>query len=312
MKIRISQGTAVALGLSKTRCPDLPTTGYLLEGQGCMAKCAFCPQAGTSDDSRLSRVIWPEYDLTQLAAALGKGEHGLKRLCLQATRHRGAETNLEERIRELADSNLPVCLSAGVDNLTQVEKWLAAGADKVSIALDGATPAIFKEVKGGDFHRTLTLLEEAAGKYPGRMATHLIVGLGETEEEMCRLIARLTVQSITVALFAFTPVAGTPLGSKLPPEMGSWRRLQVTNALLSREPALLQGFRFSPQGRILAFGLGLDLLGEVGKEAFRTSGCPDCNRPYYNERPGSELYNYPRPLTDAELAQAVARLEVEE
>ncbi|MCW3977503.1 MAG: radical SAM protein, partial [Candidatus Bathyarchaeota archaeon] len=30
-----------------------------------------------------------------------------------------------------------------------------------------------------------------------------------------------------------------------------------------------------------------------------TSGCPGCNRPYYNERPGGPLYNYPRqPLPD--------------
>ena len=27
---------------------------------------------------------------------------------------------------------------------------------------------------------------------------------------------------------------------------------------------------------------------------FITSGCPDCNRPYYNEKPGGPLYNYPR------------------
>jgi biotin synthase len=236
----------------------------------------------------------------------------LKRLCLQATRHPNAEDALVLRIRELVLHQLPVCLSAGVDNLTQVEKWLAAGADKVSIALDGATPAIFQEVKGGDFYRTLALLEKGAGNFPGRMATHLVAGLGETEEEMCRLIARLTGQKITVALFAFTPVAGTPLGNEKPPEIGNWRRLQITNALLTRDPALLKCFRFSPQGRILSFGLGLDYLTQVGKEAFRTSGCPDCNRPYYNERPGTELYNYPRPLTEAELAQTISRLEVEE
>ena len=49
-------------------------------------------------------------------------------------------------------------------------------------------------------------------------------------------------------------------------------------------------------------------LAEAGlwAEAFRTSGCPGCNRPYYNERPGQIPYNYPRPPTPAELADAVA------
>jgi len=42
--------------------------------------------------------------------------------------------------------------------------------------------------------------------------------------------------------------------------------------------------------------------------AFRTSGCPDCNRPLYNERPGGAMYNFPRPLTEAE--KRAAREEV--
>jgi biotin synthase len=40
--------------------------------------------------------------------------------------------------------------------------------------------------------------------------------------------------------------------------------------------------------------------------AFETSGCPDCNRPYYNERPGGIMYNYPRRLTRTEVEQAIA------
>jgi len=42
-------------------------------------------------------------------------------------------------------------------------------------------------------------------------------------------------------------------------------------------------------------------------EAFRTSGCPGCNRPYYNERPSGPFYNYPRGLTEEE-ARREARL----
>jgi biotin synthase-related radical SAM superfamily protein len=40
--------------------------------------------------------------------------------------------------------------------------------------------------------------------------------------------------------------------------------------------------------------------------AFQTSGCKDCNRPYYNERPSGPLYNYPRPLSQEEIAEAIA------
>ena len=40
--------------------------------------------------------------------------------------------------------------------------------------------------------------------------------------------------------------------------------------------------------------------------AFRTTGCEDCNRPYYNEKPRDVLYNYHRPLTAEELELAFA------
>jgi biotin synthase len=46
-------------------------------------------------------------------------------------------------------------------------------------------------------------------------------------------------------------------------------------------------------------------------EAFRTAGCPACNRPFYNERPGGTMYNYARELTADEAAQALQEAELE-
>jgi biotin synthase len=40
-------------------------------------------------------------------------------------------------------------------------------------------------------------------------------------------------------------------------------------------------------------------------ESFMTRGCPDCNRPYYNERPGGPMYNYPFPLGTGEAERAL-------
>jgi biotin synthase len=45
-------------------------------------------------------------------------------------------------------------------------------------------------------------------------------------------------------------------------------------------------------------------------DAFRTSGCPDCNRPFYNERPGGPMYNYARPLTLEEAFRAISEMAV--
>jgi biotin synthase len=51
--------------------------------------------------------------------------------------------------------------------------------------------------------------------------------------------------------------------------------------------------------------VGLEALLPSTGEPFQTSGCPDCNRPFYNEQPGGPLYNYPRPLMAGEVARAI-------
>ncbi|RLI07925.1 radical SAM protein, partial [Candidatus Bathyarchaeota archaeon] len=52
---------------------------------------------------------------------------------------------------------------------------------------------------------------------------------------------------------------------------------------------------FDAGGRIVDFGLAGGELVEVASSGlpFMTSGCPDCNRPYYNEPVRGPLYNYP-------------------
>ncbi|MCK4366835.1 MAG: hypothetical protein KAW84_02670, partial [Thermoplasmata archaeon] len=48
------------------------------------------------------------------------------------------------------------------------------------------------------------------------------------------------------------------------------------------------------------------LAGALEKgDAFCTSGCPGCNRPFYNERPGCTPFNYPENLTEEQLAKEI-------
>jgi biotin synthase len=69
---------------------------------------------------------------------------------------------------------------------------------------------------------------------------------------------------------------------------------------------------FDLEGRITDFGVPSLLLKNVVESgiAFQTSGCPGCNRPYYNESPGGPLYNYPRKLKQNELTEVEKQLEV--
>jgi biotin synthase len=56
----------------------------------------------------------------------------------------------------------------------------------------------------------------------------------------------------------------------------------------------IMNINFDDKGRITGFGFRLEeLKNKIQPIAFQTSGCPGCNRPYYNERPSGVMYNYP-------------------
>ncbi|MCL6449711.1 MAG: radical SAM protein [Acetobacteraceae bacterium] len=311
--IRVSLGTAAVLGLSPARVDAPPRTAYILCGQGCALDCGFCPQARSSRSPRglLSRVTWPEARLEEvvprLAEAASRGLVG--RACLQVVEGEEGRSEARRALSALSEAaRLPVSVSAAFAGPQPAKEWIRLGAERVGIPLDGASPAAFRLARGGDFCRALARVEAAARACPGRVSTHLIVGLGETDEELVRLLARLTAQGIAVGLFAFTPVRGTRLERLPPPPLKRYRRLQAAHHLLRLVPQALSGLRFDGRGRLVGWGLSrkeLEALLSPG-DAFLTAGCPDCNRPYYNERPQGPIYNYPRPLSPREAAAAVA------
>jgi lipoyl synthase len=307
--IRLSAGTAISLGLSSRRFDARPTTAYLLSGDNCRMNCTFCPRGtgGSKERDRLGRINWPEYSWDDFKKGLALKDHDLRRICLQSVRHAGGLRPLlqaVDRVKKITD--LPLSLSAWLSSGEEAAAMFDAGVDRISIALDVANPSRHQQIKGSSLSKRLDLLLECAEKLPGRMSTHLICGLGETEEEMLSLIARLIEAGVTVALFAFFPLRGTVLANHEPPDPESYRRIQAGYYLLHTGAAEISSFQFAA-GELISFGLSENELFNclADGKAFQTSGCPDCNRPFYNERPGGFIYNFPRPLEASELQTAL-------
>ena len=141
----------------------------------------------------------------------------------------------------------------------------------------------------------------------GNVATHLIVGLGESEEEILEFLKMMKDQKIRVGLFAFTNIRGTALENRKQPDMSKYRRVQAVHYLLRNDMISEDQIKITEAGYI-DVSLHQSRLKEIlsSGTAFQTSGCKDCNRPYYNERPSGPLYNYPRPLSQEEVAEAIA------
>ena len=311
---RVSTGTAAVLGLRPAPLDAPPTTAYLMLGERCAADCAFCAQARTSSAraDQLSRVNWPAFapDETARAIAYALERGDVRRACFQVTQSPGSFASAQQAVAALSQtSSVPICVSIGLSSLDEIEALLCAGAQRVSLALDAATPEIHARIKGGSWERSWALLRAAAGRFPGQVATHLIAGLGETEEELLHLAQTLLRMRIHIGLFAFTPLPGTRLAGARAPALESYRRVQAGLWLLTEGLSVVDAWLFAG-GQLVDYGATDEALRVwlAGGEAFRTAGCPGCNRPYYNERPSGPLYNYPWPLTADEADVEIARL----
>ena len=311
--VGVSAGTAAAVGLESIRVADAPTTAYLMVGQHCQCDCAFCAQArhSTARSHFLSRVAWPLHPVEQTLHAITQSyaQRKVARCCLQVTSfpgHAQQALSLTEQLRSLCP--VPISVSIALSSLDSIGELLDCGAQRVSLALDAACDRVHRQAKGGDWRGHLDLLRAAALRFPGQITTHLIVGLGEREEEMCSILQHMIDLRVTVGLFAFTPVRGTAWAQRVPPPLASYRRIQAARYLLSASFCHVDDFRFSPTGQLVSYGLSRERLRNLlaDGQAFVTAGCPGCNRPYFNERPGKAMYNYPRPLSSDEVEAAVS------
>lgn len=311
-RIRLSIGTAISLGLKKGALPVPPTTAYLMVGSECINNCAFCTQAREAESSSdlLSRVVWPEFDIDIALNALeGLEGTGMRRVCLQCLIDPSTLKELADLVRDIVDrtgSNVSVSIS--VVDRPMIEMLKNAGASRIGIALDGASEAVFEMIKGSgvgnpytweSVWKSLFNAVEVFGR--GNVSTHLIIGLDETDEDIVRTMIRCHEEGILVSLFAYTPMKGTKsIGG--PPELERYRALQIARSLIMDKGAR-ESFHFNVEGKLIGLPENFDLEPSI---IFQTRGCPDCNRPYYNERPRGPMYNYPRELDDAESTTSLA------
>ncbi|MGC8849819.1 MAG: radical SAM protein, partial [Candidatus Bathyarchaeia archaeon] len=191
-----------------------------------------------------------------------------------------------------------------------------AGVERLSIALDAASEAIFQEIKGKGVEgpylwrshiENLRMAVEVFGK--GKVTTHLIVGLGETDRELLELIQELMNWGINPSLFAFTPIKGTLMEEEKPPSIERYRAIQLCRYLLSKGEIKGMDIAYNEKGRIIGIKSRSSIEDLASSEAFMTVGCPGCNRPFYNEGPRGPIYNYPRSLSEAELKEAIAAVK---
>ncbi len=322
-RVRVSYGSALLLGLIEGVTAADPTTVYLLTyypGR-CTANCAFCPQSRESaaKSDRLSRVIWPVFKTGEVVGRLAN-TRSVDRVCIQSLNYENVFEDVVGLAGLLVEKiGIPISLSIRPLDVTQLEQLKTLGVDRISIPLDSANGEVFRSVKGlgvgGPYSweahwNGLADALQVFGR--GRVSTHLIVGLGETDQDLARTFQRLTDLGVFPGLFAFTPIRGTRLAGTARPPISRYRRIQLLHFLITRKTVRYEDLAFTGEGEMTDFGVSIQEVKKTirGGVPFMTSGCPSCNRPFYNERPGGPLYNFPRPLRKEEIDQIEEELLV--
>jgi lipoyl synthase len=321
LHMRMSLAAAMTLGFkpglfyrdAKLYCINL----LLTYGEGCAARCAYCglskKRSGAYDTKSFIRVTWPTYAIDEIIERIADRTKKVKRVCISMVTNKRAVQDTREVCARLRGSfDIPVSLLVSPTLLSpdDLRDFKKAGADKIGVAIDLATPELFDRFRGKGVrgpHRWETYwecLKQAMDVFgEGNAGAHFMVGMGETEKEMCRAIQRVRDMGGRTHLFSFFPEAGSDLEETSSPPMAQYRRIQLARHLIDRLLAREEGFDYSGEGRIRSFGLGeedLERIIDTG-EPFRTSGCEGydgevaCNRPYANSRPGPHIRNFPFP-----------------
>lgn len=285
-----SLGTAGSLGLKDVRMLAMPGTAYIMLGERCISNCAFCTQRREKRKvDRLSRVVWPKYPARDVITALRNSKEKFARICFQTLDYPQAVDDLISIMKKIRGI-LPVSVSMVPVSEEEMKDLKDAGIEYLSIALDAADREIFHRIKGygvGNRFRWEDHWEalRRTVKIFGKGNTHLIVGLGESDRDLISTMIKLRDAGIYTALFAHTPVT-----CGKPPDIRRYRAIQLAHSLIYEKK--WKRFHFE-DGKLRDLNADMEILKDVMNTAFLTSGCPGCNRPFYNERPGKELYNYP-------------------
>lgn len=310
--VRASYGTAIELGLIKGVQKSPPTTAYFfIIYNKCKGSCKFCPQS-IKPSNKISRIDWPEFEIEDIMNAIKKKK--MKRVCLQLANEENIVFKAMNFISNIKDLGMPISISTSpsfeiLNNLMNLKNHI----DILTIPIDCANEELFKKIKGEDWNYYWNALSKALEIFGSwKVGTHIIVGLGETEEEIVKLMLKCKEMRILPSLFAFTPIPETELGKMQAPNVSSYRRIQLARELIFSNEKI--EFYYDNFGRIREIKVRKDIVDRILEdgEAFMTKGCPGCNRPYFNERVSGAIYNYPRRLTIDEKEKARRELFAED
>lgn len=325
--LQMSLAAAMTLGLKEGlffRNARLYCLNLLLTyPEGCRANCAYCglqkSREGAFGEKSFIRVAWPAYDLETIIQKTREQKSRLFRVCISMITHPRAVQDtlyLTEKFHREVDLPISILMNPTSMNPSDLQELKNQGAQMAAVALDLATEELFDLHRGKGvggphrFEQYWEMLSATAATFgKNKAGCHLIVGMGEREDQMVRRIQKVRDLGARTHLFSFYPEKGSRLAEQDPCPVDRYRRVQLARYLIDSDHCRAEDMEFDELGRIISFGLkkpDLERWIETGRP-FMTSGCPGggmeaaCNRPY-GDGPPRDIRSFPFPLEEADIA----------
>ncbi|HPJ67083.1 MAG TPA: radical SAM protein [Desulfobacteraceae bacterium] len=326
--VKMSHATGISLGLIRGRmyrgavnkCVNL----LVHYPEGCSANCAYCGLAkkrpGEYVEKSFIHVEWPVFHIDEVIDAINNAPSYVKRTCVSMITNGKCRLHTLEITKNLKEkTSLPISLLISPtildkEDLVQMKEF---GADKIGVAIDLATPALFDKFRGTGvsgphrWKKYWEIMETALDIFgPLNVGAHLMVGMGETENEMAAIMNQLWGMGVANHLFSFFAEEGSRLSDRAQPPWPTYLRVQMARYLIEEGISSYENMAFDSQGHIIDFGITPGQLDDVIKLGipFMTTGClgPDgqvaCNRPFGNCMPDVNQWNYPYLPNDEEIS----------
>jgi len=273
---RISSATAISLGLSKgrlyrgakNRCANL----LVHYKEGCAANCAYCGLAKTRTGSYGQKtfimVQWPLFSMDALIEAINNGPPYVRRTCISMItngRCRRDTIAMTERLKKETNIPISILISPTVLKVDDLKAMRESGADKIGIAIDLATPELFDLYRGKGvsgphrWERYWQTVSDGLEIFGERnVGIHLMVGMGETEQEMVSIMERAWNLGALNHLFSFFAEPGSKLEYKKQPPWPTYLRVQLARYLIEERAFSASTMVSDKDGHIIDFGLPED------------------------------------------------------
>lgn len=234
---------------------------------GCPEDCGYCSQSAHHTTGLQREPLLSVEEVR--AAALKAREQGAQRFCMGAAWRSAPQGEPFERvlamIREVKSLGLEACVTLGMLTQEQAHRLKEAGLDAYNHNLDTSReyyPKIITTRTYDDRLKTLQAVRDAGIT----VCCGGILGMGESEEDRCRLLSELASmepQPESVPINLLVPVAGTPLENASSVDSTELvRTIAVARLLMPRARVRLSAGRLSlsKEAQLLAFFAGANSI----------------------------------------------------